>query len=172
MPIVCTYRLPYWNLAMGQRGCRTYIPLCGGSAAIDGDSLNPGEDLSRDRNSHGSGMPSATTTSRRPSFSARGIDAVIGSRGNAGWTRSFSAQPCPCKNCSRGPSCRKDLERISAECSLVCPPTTQSVKGLNWTELRSEYKVYSFACFEAAASNLHFFLLTSAFPIHWASFPP
>ena len=32
-------------------------------------------------------------------------------------------------------SYRKDWKRISAELSLMSPPTTQSVKGLTWTEL-------------------------------------
>ena len=30
---------------------------------------------------------------------------------------------------------RKDWKRISAEASIVCPPTTQSIKGLNGSEL-------------------------------------
>ena len=31
--------------------------------------------------------------------------------------------------------CRKDWKRISAESSIMFPPTTKSVKGLNWTGL-------------------------------------
>ena len=37
-------------------------------------------------------------------------------------------------------SCRKDWKKISAESSLTFPPTTLSVKGLNWTELRGYSK--------------------------------
>ena len=68
-------------------------------------------------------------------------DAVVG-RGNAGWTQSKSGLPCPWQICSQGPPVEKTgrgslLDRPS---SPLPPPssTTQSVKGLNCTELKQE----------------------------------
>ena len=43
-------------------------------------------------------------------------------RGNAGWTTSKSGRPCPCRNCSQGPSAeKKKWKKISAELSLMSP---------------------------------------------------
>ena len=86
--------------------------------------------LSRDGNLHGLGMSHATTTSPKPSFRVpwRVGDAVAG-RGNVGWTTSKSGQPCPCQNWSEWPP--------AENCWIVphVPPTTQSVKELNWAEV-------------------------------------
>ena len=55
--------------------------------------------LSRDGNSHGSGMSHATTASLRPFFRAplKMGDAMAG-KGNAGWTTSKSGHPCLSQN--------------------------------------------------------------------------
>ena len=47
--------------------------------------------------------------------------------------KEWTSMPMP--KLLTGASCRKDWKRISAESSLMSPQTTQSVKGLNWTEL-------------------------------------
>ena len=64
--------------------------------------------VSRDRNLQGLGMSHAMTASLKLSFRApwRMSDAMVG-RGNAGWTASKSGHPCPCQNCSQGPSAQK-----------------------------------------------------------------
>ena len=89
--------------------------------------------LSRDGISHDSGMSHATTASPKPSFRApwRVGDAVLG-RGFAGWTTSKSGHPCPCQNFSQ--------QRLEEDlCSIVrhIPPTSQSTKGPNWTDVQS-----------------------------------
>ena len=75
---------------------------------------------------------------QKPSFRAfwRVADAVAGT-GNAGWTASKSGHPCPCQNCSQWPPAEKKKKKLEKDlCWIVphVPPTTQSSKGLNWTE--------------------------------------
>ena len=56
--------------------------------------------LSRDWNSHGSGMSQTTTASPNPSFKVplrMGIAMV--SRGSTGWATLKSGHPCPCQHC-------------------------------------------------------------------------
>ena len=92
--------------------------------------------LLRDGNLHHSGMSHAKTTSLKPSFMApwRVGDAVVGT-GNVGWTTWKSGHPCPCQNCSQGPPAEKTGRRSCWIVSHVSP-TTQSIKELNWTELK------------------------------------
>ena len=64
--------------------------------------------LSRDVNSHGSGVSHGTTASPKPSFWAplKVGDTVVGG-GNAGLTTSKSGHPCSCQKCSQGPPVEK-----------------------------------------------------------------
>ena len=82
-------------------------------------------------NLHGSGMSHATTASPKPSFRIpwRVGSAVVG-RGNAGWTTSKSAHPCPSKNCSQGPPAEK-----TGRGSLLNCPSCASDDPRDWTEL-------------------------------------
>ena len=82
--------------------------------------------LSRDGNSHGSGMSHATTVSLKPSFRApwRVSDAVVG-RGNAGWTTPQSGHSCPWQNCSQGLPAEK-TGRGSLLNRPSCPPDDPS----------------------------------------------
>ena len=83
------------------------------------------------------------TASPTSSFSApwRVGDAVV-DRGNAGWITSKSGHPCPCQNCSKGPPAEKTGKYLCWIAPHV-PPTTQSVKGLNGTELNIKVWVIS-----------------------------
>ena len=61
-------------------------------------------------------------------------DAVVG-RGNAGWTTK-NGNHCPCQSCSQ----EHPAENTGGESllnRLSCPLMTQSVKGLNSTELNA-----------------------------------
>ena len=92
--------------------------------------------LSIDGNSHGLRMSHATTASQKQPFRASlNVGNAVIDRENAGWTTSKSGHPCPRQNCLQGLPVDKDWKRISAESSLMSPTTTQSVKGLNLTEL-------------------------------------
>ena len=69
-----------------------------------GSTGTSSDNLSRDRNWHGSGMPHATAVSPKPSFRARWrVGDTVDGRGNAGWTSSKSEHPCSCQNCSQRP---------------------------------------------------------------------
>ena len=101
---------------------------------------------------HGSGMSHATTDSPKPSFRAPWrVGNTVVDRGNAGWTTSNSEHICPCQNPSQGPSAEK-TGRGSLLNRLSCPPATQSVTGLNWTELN-----YALACGPNVAATLRNF---------------
>ena len=80
--------------------------------------------LSRDGNLHSSGTSHVMTASPKPSFGTpwREVDAVVG-RGNAG-----------CTTIHNGLLQKRLEEDLCCILSRV-PPTTQSVRGLNWTEL-------------------------------------
>ena len=98
--------------------------------------------LPRNGNLHSSGVLQATTAFPKPFFRAfwRVGDAVI-SRRNAGWTTSKCGHPYPCQNCSQGPPAEKAGEG-SLRNRPSCPPTTQSVKGLNWIEVWNQIEVH------------------------------
>ena len=89
------------------------------------------------RNLQGSGMSQALTASPKPPLRAswRVGDTVV-NRGKAGWTTSKSGHPCPCQNCSQGPPAEKNWRKSRLNRPSCPPPTTQSMKGLNWTELK------------------------------------
>ena len=93
--------------------------------------------LSRDGNLHSLGMSHAITASPKPSFKTpwRLGDGLVG-RGNAGWTTSKSEQPCPCQNCSQGPSA-EETGRGSRLNPPSCPPDDPISQG---TELNSAGK--------------------------------
>ena len=66
------------------------------------------------RNLHGSGMSHATTASPKPSFRAPWkVSVAVVSKGYAGQTTSKSGHPCPCQNCSQGPSAEKTRKGLS-----------------------------------------------------------
>ena len=102
--------------------------------------------LSKDGILHGSGMSQFTTALPKPSFRAPWSvgDAVVG-RGNAGWTTSKSGHPCPCQNWSQRPPAEK-TGRWSLLNRPSCPPTTLSVKGLNWAQTARGQPLDPFAC--------------------------
>ena len=132
--------VPRWNITGFRRPELTSVALDPPTFQTD---RNIFWQLSRDGNSHGSGMPCTTTASPKPPLGAtwRVGDTADGRR-NAGWTMSKSARPCPCRNCPRWPPIEKrkkkekkketNWKRISAESFLM---SLQRVKGLNWTEL-------------------------------------
>ena len=95
--------------------------------------------LSRDVNSHGSGVSHGTTASPKPSFRTpwRMDDAVVG-RGNAGWTTSKSGHPCSCQSCTQGSHAEK-TGRGSLLNRPSCPSDNQIGQGaeLNCRELRT-----------------------------------
>ena len=80
-------------------------------------------------------MSYATTASAIPSFRAplRVGDAVVG-RGKSGWTTSKRVNIPAYARTTHNASWKKKEQNL---CWTVChvPPTTQSVKGLKWTEL-------------------------------------
>ena len=90
-------------------------------------------------NLHGSGMSHATTASPKPSFRIpwRVGSAVVG-RGNAGWTTSKSAHPCPSKNCSQGPPAEKTGRGSLLNCPS-CSSDNQTGQGTeaNWRNSNS-----------------------------------
>ena len=98
--------------------------------------------LSRDGNLHGLACHTPCQPLPIPSSMApwRMNDTVV-TRGNAGWTTSKSGHPCPCQNHSQGPP----AENLEEDFSWIAPhvtPMTQSVKGLNWTELKVRIQLY------------------------------
>ena len=50
-------------------------------------------------------------------------------------TTSKSGHPCPCQNCSQWPPTEKKKRKKGKDLCWLVPPTTHSVKGLNWPEL-------------------------------------
>ena len=90
--------------------------------------------LSRNRNSHSSGLSHAMTASPKPFFRApwRVGDAVV-SRGDAGLTTSNSEHPCPCQNCAQGPPAEKTGRGYVLN-HPSCPPWWPNWSR-NWTEL-------------------------------------
>ena len=68
----------------------------------------------------------------------REVDAMAG-RGSAGWTTSKSGNPCPCQIVHNG-LLQKRLEEDFCWIIPPVPMATQSVKGLNWTELNLQEK--------------------------------
>ena len=90
---------------------------------------------------HGSGMSHATTVCPKPSSgtSWRMDDAMV-SRGNAGWTTSKRAYPCPYWKHLQGPPPEKTgrgyLRYVNCP---SCPPDDPISQGTepNWTELWS-----------------------------------
>ena len=82
-----------------------------------------------------SGISHAITASPKPSLKAPWSvgDAMV-SGGNAGWTTLKSGHPCPCQNCSQGPSAGKTgkgslLNRLS--CPRRQPNWSRDVSELN-----------------------------------------
>ena len=74
------------------------------------------------------------TASPKPSFRApwRVGDAMAG-RGNAGWTTWKGGHPYPCQAAHNGLPQKKSARESPLNCPS-CPPTSQSVKALNWTK--------------------------------------
>ena len=78
--------------------------------------------LTRDRNLHGSCMSRTTAASPKPSLKAPWrVGDAMASRGNVGWTTPKSAHPCPCENCPQGPRAVKS-GRESLLNHLLSPP--------------------------------------------------
>ena len=90
--------------------------------------------LSRYGNLHGLGISHATTV--WPKRSLRAAWKVGDAMVCHGWTASKSGHPCPCQNCSQG-LLQKRLEEDLCWIIHHVPLMTQSVTGMNWTELNS-----------------------------------
>ena len=108
---------------------------CGARSTSSWVHRNLLRQLSRDWNLHGSGMAHATTASLKPSFTAPWRLATPWSAEEMLDGRiSKSGHPCRCQKCSQWPPAGV-TGRESLLNQLWFSPTTQSVKGLNWTEL-------------------------------------
>ena len=95
---------------------------CAAGSASSWAHRNLSWQLSKDGNSHGSGMSHATSASPKSFSVPRRVGHAAVGRGNAGWTALKSRRPSPCRSCSL----RKDW--ASLQNRLSCPPDGQGTE--------------------------------------------